>query len=64
MQSISLAATERSGRICSQKFYAEINGSFIDVFIFYSASTLREMRLRLAGLNLRDDARRGKSKLH
>ena len=35
-----------------------------DVFIFYSTSTLRELRLRLAGVNIRDDARRGKSKLH
>ena len=64
MQSNLLAATELSGRICSQRLYVEINGTFADVFLFYSTSTLREMRLRLAGLNIRDDPRRGKSKVY
>ena len=32
--------------------------------LFYSTSTLMEMRLRLAGLNMRDNASRGKSKFY
>ena len=64
MQGISFATTELSGRICSQRLFVDINDTLTDVFIFYSTSSLRELRLRLAGLNTRDDARRGKSKLH
>ena len=60
----SAAATELSGSICSPRFYSDVNGTFTEVFLFYSTSTLREMRLRLAGLNMRDNASRGKSKFY
>ena len=46
---------------CISHFWTEKECGLI-YFRFYSTATLRELRLRLAGLNVRDDTRKGKSR--